>query len=358
MKVFDCHIHSSQPQSVEKSVEVFEKIFQDLDMQKYLFMSIPQHDKKYIDYKQNIKDLFFKNYFSPNGYAFAGLEYKAELTVEERVNDHVKQAEEYIDAGFDGMKMLDGKPGLRREFKRRLADPVFDKFYSFMEENGLPITLHNADPYEFWDLSKMTPEAIARGWANGPDDLTKEEMTQDVFDVMKKHPKLHLTLAHFGFFGKEYDAAVRFFEDYEFTRLDTTPAGEEYFHMLEDWDTWQKFIIKYADRIKYGTDMYNVVCTTEDEWKRSYTARPDLVRNFFAGDGEYEYYGQAYKGVNFDKEIVEKIFMKNAEKEYGTPKKINAAWVQNKLDQLEERYANTDKASLEDVRFMRKKFTF
>ncbi|MBQ8685376.1 MAG: amidohydrolase family protein [Clostridia bacterium] len=356
MKVFDCHVHSSMPQSVEKSVKVFEQIFDMLSVEKCSFMSIPQHDKENIDYKQNIKDLFFKNYFSPNGYAFAGLEYKRELDDKERANDHLKQAEEYIGAGFDGMKMLEGKPSVRREFNRRLADPVFDKFFAFMEENGLPVTLHNADPYEFWDISKMTPEAIARGWANGPDDLTKEEMTEDVFEVLKKHPKLHLTLAHFGFFGNDHAAAVRFFGDYEYTRLDTTPAGEEYFHMLADWDKWRKFIEEHADRIKYGTDTYNFIQTTSLEaWERSVSARPNLVRNFFATDGEHEYYGEKYKGVKFSEEIVEKIFWKNAEKEYGTPKKIDGAWVEKKLAALEQRYAN-DQAALQDVLFMKENF--
>ena len=41
---------------------------------------------------------------------------------------------------------------------------------------------------------------------------------------MKRHPKLRVTLAHYGFTGKRIDQAKRFLDDYEFTAFDTTPA--------------------------------------------------------------------------------------------------------------------------------------
>ncbi len=55
--------------------------------------------------------------------------------------------------GFDGVKMMEGKPNRRKLLARRLDDPIFDGYYRFAEENGVPLTLHLADPAYFWDLS-------------------------------------------------------------------------------------------------------------------------------------------------------------------------------------------------------------
>lgn len=350
-KVFDTHIHSTQKVSVEKSVEVFKKIFEWTGVEKALFLGLPQDSKGHTDFSQNVKTLFYKQYF--DGYGFYGLSHDMSLTDGETEKDFLRQAQEAWEGGFDGVKMLDGKPSMRRIYKRLLSDPVYDKFYSFMEECGLPITLHNADPATFWDITKLSPYALEHGWYCG-DGLSKDELFEDVMQVMQKHPKLHLTLAHLGFTGDNIEQAERFLGGYEHTMFDTTPNSESYFDMLQDWETWHTFFKRYSDRIKYGADTYNFEAKDEEELKVLSTRRPYFQRRFFETADKHIFGGTEFYGVKLDEELIEKIYIRNAEREYGVPRKINAEYVGKLLKKL-RKYYEQDVFIQNDLSFIKNK---
>lgn len=335
---------------MEKSVEVYRKIFTWTGVEKALFLGLPQDSKGHTDHSQNVKTLFYKQYFG--GYGFYGLFHDTSLTDAETEKDFLRQAQEAFSAGFDGVKMLDGKPSMRRIYKRLLSDPVYDKFYSYMEECGLPITLHNADPASFWDIAKLSPYALEHGWYCG-DGLPKDELFEDVMQVMKKHPDLHLTLAHFGFTGDNIEQAERFLGGYGHTMFDTTPNHESYFDMCANWEVWHEFFKKYQDRIKYGADTYNFEAKDEEELKVLSTRRPYFQRRFFETADKYEFGGQAFYGVKIEEDILDKIYMQNAEQEYGAPRKIDGEYVIKTLENLEKKYHENDFISA-DLRFIKK----
>lgn len=356
MKVFETHMHDLMKQPLENSVKIFKEVFELTSIEKGLFLGIPMH--KYvdgIDYTENLKVLFLKNYFKPNFYAFAGLIHNQNFTTEESSKSFYNQAKLYNLVGFDGIKMLEGKPLMRREIKIKLSAKTYDKFYSFMEEAQMPITLHNADPSEFWDKSKLSQYAIEHNWACGENDLTKLEMLNDVLDVMKKHPKLHLTLAHFGFMGDNLKIAEKFLGDYEYTAFDMTPACEEYFHMKADWDNWYKFFDRFQDRIKYGSDMYNFIKEDQKQWEMVSTVRPNFIKNWCETDCKQFFYDTEYCGVKLPKKWIEKFYMENATNEYGNPKKIDMNYVQREIEQLKILYKD-DVFKTNDLLFMEKEF--
>ncbi|MDD6682661.1 MAG: hypothetical protein PUE61_05795 [Clostridiales bacterium] len=63
--------------------------------------------------------------------------------------------ESYLAAGFDGLKMLEGKPTERRRYKKLLSDPIYDPLYSYLEECDVSVTLHSGDPDYFWITESM-----------------------------------------------------------------------------------------------------------------------------------------------------------------------------------------------------------
>ena len=81
-----------------------------------------------------------------------------------------------INVGFDGVKILDGKPKMRKNLGRRLDDPIFDPLYAFLQEHDIPVTMHLGDPPEFWDINKISEYALKVGWYCDETYPTLEEM--------------------------------------------------------------------------------------------------------------------------------------------------------------------------------------
>ena len=77
---FDTHVHYLMKTPLDESLVSFKKVFDTTGVEKMAFMSIPQEKSEGTDHTQNLKALFFKDSFSPNGYAFAGLVHNENLS--------------------------------------------------------------------------------------------------------------------------------------------------------------------------------------------------------------------------------------------------------------------------------------
>ena len=343
-KIFDTHLHYSLENTLEETIRLFKREFEILKVDRMAFLSLPHHahcigDKGIIEFShlQNVKGLYLKKVFSPKAYAFAGLEHPmTEMEDEQRSKLYLKQAEEYLANGYDGIKMLEGYPSMRKVMGRSLCDNVYDRFYSFLEANNVVVTMHVANPVENWDITKVNAYALKMGRYCDETYPTKEQLHKEVEGIMEKYPNLHLVLAHFGFLTYDINQARAFLDKYPNTMLDITPGGEQYFNMLEDWDKWHKFFVDYQDRIIYGSDLYANPYTTEEEWQKAISRRPKLISDFFETDTEHEYAGTHFCGVKLEEEIIAKIYCKNALRILGEPKPINKQYLLQKcLDFLQ-----------------------
>ncbi len=357
-KVFDSHVHYSFEIALEETIAIFQEEFKTTGTEKYAFMSLPHHATEYglgvtFDDMQNVKGLFLKHVFSPNAYSFAGLEHPLEETDDKKYADCLlKQAETYAAVGYDGMKMLEGYPGMRKAMKRTLCDKAYDKYYAFMEENQLPITMHIANPAENWDPMSVSEYARSVGRYCDHTYPTKAQLHEEVDTIMKKFPRLRLALAHYGFLTYDIHQAKRWLDEYENTVLDITPGGEQYFNMLNNWEEWHAFFVQYQDRIVYGTDFY--AFPKDDKWEENYTRRTNFVRQFFETDTEHLYIDKTFRGVKLEKSIRDKIYRENAARELGAPKKIDLAYLQQTAEKLLTKTEHKDPFAKEDLRFILK----
>ena len=356
-KVFESHCHYHLfDSSVEDDKNLLKEEFKITETEKVCFLSIPQHfnqdGKKEIDPIHNLRGIFLKKVFSPNAYAFAGLVHPNNYLNSEGVsNDFLKQVKKYYEMGFDGMKMLEGYPTFIKYAGIGINSPIFDKFYDFCEKNNFPITMHIANPDENWDIKTASEEAIQEGRVYDESFPSKEEITAQMFGILKKFPNLHLTLAHMGFFSNHYDDAI-IFMSYPNTRLDVTPGGEQLINMSKKWDVWSKFFDKYQDRILYGSDYYPF--EKGENWLIAVNRRPGFLREFFETDGEHQYLGESFKGVKLDETILDKIYMQNATHLLGAPKKINSGLILNEIESCKK---NIDSKYLNDLEIIRSAFT-
>ena len=342
MKVFDGHLHTFRFKvPVRESIGLFKRQFERFNVEKMTFLALPcdavpgrvEWDKT--DLLENIRVMYFKSVFSPNGYAYAGLEYK-HLNVKDKAavaDELLRQVQEYKKVGFDGMKMYEGHPNHRKLLGYPLYDEVFDKYFDFCEKTGFPIIMHLANPAYMWDETKVDDYWKARGCFFDDSYLAFDEFHNEILKRMEKNPKLNFTLAHWGSLTYNKEKAEKFMS-FENTKLDVCPGGENFFEMYKDEAYWVAFIEKYADRITYGTDSYNFEYDKEETWVRATGNRPNFVHNFFLTDSEFDYLGTKYKGIGLKKEFCEKIFFDNLYNMLGEPNAIDYDYFIDKCDKL------------------------
>ncbi len=353
-KVYDLHIHYTFDIPLEKTVEIFREEFKSTNTEKYCFLSIPYKlhgESVSLDDMQNLKALCLKKSFSPNAYAFAGLEYDCE---EGKLADSfLKQAKRYFSVGYDGIKMLEGYPSLLKARQIPLDSEIYDKFYGFMEQNGRPIIMHIANPEENWNIASASPEAIAQGRIYDGSYPTKQQITNQAFSLMQKFPKLKLILAHFGFFSYNIEEAERFLS-FPNTAFDITPGGEQLINMSKAWDKWLPFWQKYQDRILYGTDLY--AFPKNERWEISFNRRPSFLRQLLETDKEHLYLGSEFKGIMLDEKLRDKIYRKNLLRLLGEPEKVDNEHILQEAKRLSLKKEHKSCTANEDIKYILEEF--
>jgi predicted TIM-barrel fold metal-dependent hydrolase len=206
--------------------------------------------------------------------------------------DFAKQAQELVAIGFDGIKMLEGKPTTRKLTALPQNDPLYDPFYAYMERTGRHIVWHVADPETFWDKDKAPAFSFKAGWFYGDGTfLTKQQLYDEVIDVLKRFPALNVTFAHFFFLADFPDQAEALLQQFPQVTLDITPGREMYEHFSRRNERWQSFFHRYADRILFGTDM------TSTEFQGAADDLIGTMKRFLATRDAFTYWDFAIQGL-------------------------------------------------------------
>ncbi len=235
--------------------------------------------------------------------------------------DLVTQYRELMEIGFDGIKLIEGKPTVLKPIGGTLLSPYLDALFCEMEKDKTHIVFHVNDPDEFWDDELVPDWARANGWfyADGtyPDFWT---VTKEIETILDKYPSLNVTFAHFFFYAKYPEKLEAMFKKYENMAVDITPGGEMYLAFEKNHDFYVDFFKKYSSRILVGTD-------ATFPWE-SYThawSIDKLYRFIATSDTTMAFCDQNLRGLNLDGEDKENILYKNFERRVGrsTPKEIN-----------------------------------
>lgn len=158
--------------------------------------------------------------------------------------------DELIARGYDGIKMMDGKPAWRQEFKTLPIDHAYyEPFWEKAEALDIPITLHQADPVDYWTGSPNTGQAPYR---DGP---SQESYFREVENVLSRHRNLRIAFAHFLFMGPHLKRLGDLFAKYPKMYVDMAMGDEFLYYLSDDPDASRQFYITWQDRILYGTDI-------------------------------------------------------------------------------------------------------
>ena len=231
--------------------------------------------------------------------------------------DPLTQYRELKAIGFDGVKILDTKAQYHKEIDNPVNLPFYEPFFAEVEKDGTHVLWHVCDPEEFWDITKISKEHIANGWYYGDGTFaSSEEIYSQVFDVLKRHPNLKVTFAHFFFYSARPGDLEKLFETYPGVNVDITPGTEMYVNFTENRSFYRDFFIKYSDRISFGTDTFFP--------DKSDTLFNNVIR-FLSTEDDVTIHGTPARGLDLPENVCRKILHDNfANRVSSRPKPIDA----------------------------------
>ena len=186
----------------------------------------------------------------------------------------VAELENMLERGYDGIKMMDGKPSLRRSWQPLgVNHPYFNDYWKRAEELKVPITAHCVDPVEYWHDNDQ----------NNYSELgTQEKFFQEALEVMERHPNLRINFPHFFFMGPNLPRLGELFDKYPNMRVDMALGPEYLYYMSDNPEASRDFCIKYSDRILYGTDI------SERNSPKHGWSKAETIRLFLETDEEFD----------------------------------------------------------------------
>jgi len=327
-KIIDCHIHVTDTEGVSR--DALAGNMEKIGMSNMNIVCTISMEKPRVNC--NPEALLYKNSYPDRFYISGGLDYTKHFNKEKGLDEDLRdQVDRLKDIGFDGIKMIEGKPNVYKDMNLPLNSPVYSMYYQRLEETGFPVIFHAGDPAEFWNPDPDARKPWERVWGMpGPsyEDGTYvalEELYWQVDEIMGRNPGLKIVFAHFLFLGGDLERAGYFLKTYEGFHLDVTPGLEMYYQFSENIEKTREFFIKWQDRIMFGTDLGVGKGFDAESYNRSVSE----LRRYFETYDEFvcehwKLWGGTIKGLGLPEEVLDKLFGRNFRKVFGeNPKPLN-----------------------------------
>lgn len=228
----------------------------------------------------------------------------------------VARLEEGFKAGAKGLK-FHKTFGLGHRYRDGrfvpVDDPKLDPIWEVCAKYRRPVEIHTADPGAFF-----TPlDRFNERWHELNDHPNwlfadrrfpaRSELHAQRNRVIARHPKTTFICAHFANDGEDLEAVGKWLDTYPNMYIDIDARISELGR--QPYST-RRFLIKYQDRVMFGTDttpsasayrMYYRFLETDDEY-------------FDPASGHHRQGFWMIYGVFLPKDVLEKLYLKNAEK--------------------------------------------
>jgi predicted TIM-barrel fold metal-dependent hydrolase len=207
-----------------------------------------------------------------------------------------------------------------------IDDPKFDPVFDYLAKKGKPVCGHLGEPKNCWlPVEEMTVNNDKSYYREHPqyhmylhpDFPSYDDQIRARDHMLEKHPDLHFMGAHLGSLEWSVDELAKRLDQFPNMTVD---MAARICHLQKqaqtDWKRVRDFLIKYQDRILYGTDQgdegrgnaedlkENLHRVWVHDWKFFTT---DEVMTSQEVDGPF-------RGLKLPKEVIEKIYYKNAVK--------------------------------------------
>jgi predicted TIM-barrel fold metal-dependent hydrolase len=196
-------------------------------------------------------------------------------------------------------------------------DPAFSPIFEHIAASHKTVVAHVAEPDSCWlppnpkspdyTYYNSTPQEYAYKHPEWP---RKEAILAARDHLLQLHPNLKIVGAHLGSMEVDVDQIAQRLDKYPNFAVDT--AARVNYLMLQKPEKVRAFLIKYQDRVVYGTD--NVLYPpdkTEDVLKE-WAARYERDWRYFSGEADVTFEEGTTKGLHLPKDVLRKLYHDNA----------------------------------------------
>jgi predicted TIM-barrel fold metal-dependent hydrolase len=199
-------------------------------------------------------------------------------------------------------------------------NPVFEPIYKDIAAHNKTMIAHLAEPDSCWmSFEQMGPQSPDYNYYKKnpywhmygkPGAPSKAEILQARDHLLELNPNLRVVGAHLGSMEANVDEIAKRFDRYPNFNVDT--AARIAYLMMQPRAKVRAFLIKYQDRICYGTDggirQAKGISEIIKHWKYQYA----MSWKYFATDETFEYRGVKTQGLKLPMSVVRKIYHGNA----------------------------------------------
>jgi predicted TIM-barrel fold metal-dependent hydrolase len=199
-------------------------------------------------------------------------------------------------------------------------DPVFEPIYKDIAAHNKTMIAHLAEPDTCWEsfaqmgplnpdyeYYKHNPQWHLYGKPGVP---PKAEILKARDHLLAENPHLRVVGAHLGSMEADVDEIVKRFDRYPNFAVDT--AARVYYLMAQPRAKVRAFLIKYQDRICYGTDGGIRSLNNASQGIKDFKYKYATSWKYFATDETFEYRGLKVHGLKLPGRVVRKIYHDNA----------------------------------------------
>jgi predicted TIM-barrel fold metal-dependent hydrolase len=196
-------------------------------------------------------------------------------------------------------------------------DPKFAPIYATIQKRGKTLMSHVAEPNvawgpadpsdPSWSYYKENPQWLV---GDKPGFPSKNTILEARDHILQQNPKLRMVGVHLGSMEKDLDGIAQRFDRYPNFAIDTA-ARMEYL-MLMPPDKVRAFLIKYQDRVLYGTDLDFLADAKVDETVKSWEEVYARDWRYFATDENFELNGKKVQGLKLPEPVLRKLYRANA----------------------------------------------
>jgi len=302
--VIDVHNHLGDLQNTKKYLEEMDKagVWKCVSLDG---RSAGDFYKEHLRVSQEVSKDRFLVYFAPD---FSKID-EPDFGIKE-----ARRLEESVKMGIKGMKIFKALGLTIKDKSGKVVpvdDPRIDPLWAKCGELGIPVEIHVSDPNAFFtpidQYNERYDELAAHpNWSfYGPQFPAKEDILAQRNRVIAKFPQTIFIGAHMGNLPEDLQRVGQWLDSYPNFYVDIDARINE---LGRQPYSARKFLIKYQDRVLFGTDT-----PPNAEAYRIYYRFLETDDEYFDPAGGHHLQGRwMIYGIYLPDEVLEKIYNKNA----------------------------------------------
>jgi hypothetical protein len=246
----------------------------------------------------------------------------------------ISQLDKYLSMGAIGVKVWKNIGMSVRDRSGKfimINDPGLDKVFNFIKSKNLTVNGHLGEPRNCWlPLDQMTVTSDSNYFAEHPqyhmflhpEYPSYEDQISARNNLLEKNPDMNFVASHLASLEWSVDSLAAWFDRFPKASADISARTcHLQYQSAKDRDKVRNFMIKYQDRLLYGTDVTYHGSNNPEEFRKDMHHTWSEDWKYFATDDEMtvpQFRGR-FQGLQLPKEVIEKLYYTNAVKSYKLP---------------------------------------